>query len=200
MNRGETPEPLILDGTSTNSSTIRRRNTIAAVLGCGVLLVIVIVVGAIGAGVAVLRTNSVHHNDQPTARPSSPQPPQPPQPQPDPQHTNLATTIRNNMDKYASPCDNFFQYSCGGWLSDNPLGSASQNDRFLQVTLNNLKSLRNLIETNVDSTVPAVQLARKFYYSCKDTGTINARGVQPLLDLVKLTGGWDVISVSNCEL
>ena len=168
MNRGET-QPLIVGGTRAFT---RRRNAIAAALGCCVLLVIVVVIGAIGTAVAVLR-------DQPSS--------------------NLADIVRNNMDESASPCDDFFQYSCGGWLSDNPLGLASRNDRLLQVNLNNLKSLRNLIEGNVDSNVPAVQLARKFYYSCKDTAAINARGVQPLLDLVKLTGGWNVISVSNCE-
>ena len=240
MNRGETPEPLIIDDTRSPTRRQNRRSvTTAAAVGCTALVVIVIIVGAIGAGVFISRNNSVDHDDdEPTAgyrpstsqpltagyRPSTSQPPapgstsqpstapstsQPPtapstsQPPTAPSTSqpvaDLAEAVRNNMDEYASPCDNFFQYSCGGWLSNNPLGTADQNDRFLQVRLKNLKSLSSLIEGNVDSSVPAVQLARKFYYSCKNTDAINARGVQPLLDLVRLTGGWDAISVSNCE-
>ena len=187
MNRGETPEPLIID--DIRSPTRNRRSVVtAAAVGCTALVVIVIIVGAIGAGVFISRNNSVDHDDdEPTAgyRPSTP--------------VVLAEAVRNNMDESASPCDDFFQYSCGGWLTDNPLGLADRNDRFVQVGLKNLKSLSSLIEGNVDSSVPAVQLARKFYYSCKNTDAINVRGAQPLLDLVRLTGGWDAISVSNCE-
>ena len=171
MNRGESTEtePLIVGGTKKST---RRRNALAAALVCCVLLIIVVVAGAIGATVILLRQ---------------------------PANADLAEAVRKNMDESASPCDDFFQYSCGGWLTDNPLGLADRNDRFVQVGLKNLKSLSSLIEGNVDSSVPAVQLARKFYYSCKDTDAINVRGVQPLLDLVRLTGGWDAISVSNCE-
>ena len=45
-------------------------------------------------------------------------------------NTNLADTVHNNMDEFAKSMRQFFQYSCGGWLSNNPLGLASQNNRF----------------------------------------------------------------------
>ena len=111
---------------------------------------------------------------------------------------SLATAVRSNMDIFTNPCDDFFQYSCGGWLRQNPLRSGvNQLDRFLQVTISNIKSLRDSIERGDNGNVPAVRLAKKFYDSCMNIGVINGRGARPLLDLIRETGGWSVINARN---
>ena len=111
---------------------------------------------------------------------------------------SLATAVRSNMDTFANPCEDFFQYSCGGWLRQNPLRSGMhQLNRFLQVAISNIKSLRDSIERGDDRNIPAVRLAKRFYDSCMNTGAINGRGARPLLDLVRQTGGWGAINVRN---
>lgn len=32
-----------------------------------------------------------------------------------------AGSILNKMDQSAAPCEDFYQYACGGWLRDNPI-------------------------------------------------------------------------------
>lgn len=60
------------------------------------------------------------------------------------------------------------------------------SDDSLQSTLNTLVSILN---NGLDSTqVEALQKARQLYDSCTDTRTINSRGVQPLLDLIRDIG------------
>ena len=168
---GET-EPLI-----RGARKEKRRYVIAAIV-CIAILVLGFVLVAVGVGVGVAIRNRSESSDT----------------------TDLAATVLNNMDPSADPCNDFFQYSCGGWRTNNPLfGDVLEIDRALKLTVRNVQSLKDLVEGGNDTDVPAVQLARQFYKSCMDTDAIDARGVQPLSDLVQLTGGWDAVSVQNCE-
>ena len=164
-------EPLIRGGHKE-----KRRNVITAVVCIAVLVLgLVVVLVGVGVGVAVNRSESSDTTD-------------------------LAATVLSNMNTSADPCNDFFQYSCGGWRANNPLlGEAPKINQALKLTISNIQSLKDLVEGGNDTDVPAVQLARQFYKSCMDTDAIDARGVQPLRDLVQLTGGWDAINVSNRE-
>ncbi len=33
----------------------------------------------------------------------------------------VASAIINAIDRQVDPCQDFYQYSCGGWIKDNPL-------------------------------------------------------------------------------
>ena len=112
----------------------------------------------------------------------------------------LSGAVRSTMNTAADPCENFMLYSCGGWLQNNPLPfSANHINRFMNTTLRNVESLKDLVEGDDGDEIEAVRLAREFYSSCMDTDAIDARRVQPLRDLVQLTGGWTAINVQNCE-
>ena len=151
----------------------KRRNAIAVIVCIAVLVLELVVVVVVGVSVGV-SVNRVNRND-------------------------LASTVLSNMDLSADPCNDFFQYSCGGWMTNNPLlDNAPEIDRFMKVAISNMESLKDLVEGGNNNDVPAVQLARQFYKSCMDTDAIDARGVQPLRELVQLTGGWDAINVQNC--
>ena len=102
------------------------------------------------------------------------------------------------MDASANPCEDFYQYSCGGWNSQNPIPSgAASISRFVEVNAKNIDSLRNAIESGKDGDVHAVQLARQLYDSCTNTGLLNELGSQPLVQLVKTIGGWNLINIIN---
>ena len=176
---GET-EPLI-----RGARNEKRRNVIAAIVCIAVLVLgLVVVVAGVGVGVGVATNrNPPVRNDSNHSR------------------NDLAAIVLSNMDPSVDPCNDFFQYSCGGWLTNNPLSDTAPDeiDQFVKLTMSNAESLKDLVEGGNNNNVPAVQLARQFYKSCMDTDTIDARGVQPLLELVQLTGGWGAISVQNCE-
>ena len=62
------------------------------------------------------------------------------------------------MDPQADPCEDFYQYACGGWIKSNSIPD-SQNvyNRFHELINQNTKTLikllTNLIEKNDTSTV-----------------------------------------------
>ena len=110
----------------------------------------------------------------------------------------LSESVRENMDQFANPCDDFYRYSCGGWNRRNPIPSgASSTSRFAEVNTRNIESLRDAIEGGRDNDVRAVQLARQLYDSCTNTRRLNDLGSQPLAELIKNTGGWNLIGVNN---
>ena len=110
----------------------------------------------------------------------------------------LASDVRSNMDTSADPCQDFYRYSCGGWERKYP--QATSFNRFAELNLQNIQLLRNVIEGGRDGDVPAVRLAKQFYDSCMNTRLLDGMGSQPLLQLVRATGGWDLINVSNSKL
>ena len=109
---------------------------------------------------------------------------------------SLSESVRENMDEFADPCYDFYQYSCGGWNRRNPSG-ASSTSRFAEVNTRNIESLRDAIESGRDNDVRAVQLARQLYDSCTNTRRLNDLGSRPLVELIKNTGGWNLIGISN---
>ena len=110
----------------------------------------------------------------------------------------LSESVRENMDRFANPCDDFYRYSCGGWNRRNPIPSgASSTSRFTEVNTRNIESLRDVIGSGRDNDVRAVQLARQLYDSCTNTRRLNDLGSQPLAELIKNTGGWNLIGVNN---
>ena len=174
-----------------------------------VVFVFVAVIGAAGVLIWVLtrQANGGGGTDPPFTIPTDPPFTDPPftiptDPWPDdPTLLRLSMTVRRTMDTDAAdPCENFMQYSCGGWLKNNPLPfSANHINRFMNTILSNVESLKDLVEGDDGDEIEAVRLAREFYSSCMDTDAIDDRGVQPLRDLVQLTGGWTAINVQNCE-
>ena len=183
------PEPLI-EARVQRRSFKRVGSIIALVIIVGVAVAIIAVGLALGLRPLGNNPTDVPNGGggeiEPTLRPGTPAIALP----------GLSEAVRKNMDMSANPCEDFFQFSCGGWLFHNI--DADQLDRFQQVSQSNIESLRKSIERGNDSDVPAVQLAKRFYDSCMDTDAIESRGSQPLLDIVRETGGWSAIGVYNC--
>jgi len=91
------------------------------------------------------------------------------------------------MDPRCKPCDDFWTYVNGGWLSANPIpASRSSWGRSSMLSTTNRDRLRGLLEAAAaDTTSPPGSDVRKmgdFYASCMDTAAIDAHGLMPLKD------------------
>jgi endothelin-converting enzyme/putative endopeptidase len=93
------------------------------------------------------------------------------------------------MDRSADPCMDFFAYSCGGWLKNNPIPpDQSSWDTYSKMEDENRARLRGILEAAAapDPKRSAVQQKIGDYYaSCMDETAINAKGAQPLDPLLK---------------
>ncbi|MGB8579896.1 MAG: M13 family metallopeptidase [Candidatus Sulfotelmatobacter sp.] len=89
-----------------------------------------------------------------------------------------------SMDRTVDPCVDFFQYSCGGWIKNNPIPpDQSSWDTYSKMQDENRERLRGILEAAakpVSTRDPSEQKIGDYYASCMGENAINAKGTEPL--------------------
>uniref|UniRef100_A0A8C6PFZ0 Membrane metalloendopeptidase like 1 n=1 Tax=Nothobranchius furzeri TaxID=105023 RepID=A0A8C6PFZ0_NOTFU len=99
-----------------------------------------------------------------------------------------AARLLQNMDKSINPCDNFYQYACGGWLERHVIPETSSRHSVFDILRDKLEIvLKGVLETAREQDRDAIKKAKVLYGSC-----INES--EPLLKLIDSIGGWPVAS------
>jgi putative endopeptidase len=88
------------------------------------------------------------------------------------------------MDRTIDPCENFFQYACGGWIRNNPIPpDQSSWDLYSKMEDENKEKLRGILET-ASAPDPGRNAVKQkigdYYASCMDEKAIEAKGADPL--------------------
>nr|BAH11577.1 unnamed protein product [Homo sapiens] len=106
----------------------------------------------------------------------------------------VAGKILESLDRGVSPCEDFYQFSCGGWIRRNPLPDGrSRWNTFNSLWDQNQAILKHLLEnTTFNSSSEAEQKTQRFYLSCLQVERIEELGAQPLRDLIEKIGGWNI--------
>ncbi|XP_030842476.1 neprilysin-1 [Strongylocentrotus purpuratus] len=109
---------------------------------------------------------------------------------------SAAGALIENMDLEADPCQDFYQFSCGGWMKKTTIPEeenkvtvlGQQQDKLLVLT-------RGLLE---EATLPneneAESKVKHLYEACIDEAAVIETDVEPLLRFVEELGGWPIIS------
>jgi len=87
------------------------------------------------------------------------------------------------IDKTTDPCVDFYQYSCGNWMKNNPIPpDKSSWGRFNELREYNLYVLRGILDqAQAPGQHPAIeQKVGDYYAACMDETTVEKRGTQPL--------------------
>lgn len=80
------------------------------------------------------------------------------------------------IDKSVNPCTDFYQYSCGTWLKDNPIPpDQAAWGRFSELAERNRTILKNILEK-----APAGTQLGDYYASCMDENAIERKGIAAL--------------------
>ncbi|XP_022370467.1 membrane metallo-endopeptidase-like 1 [Enhydra lutris kenyoni] len=104
-----------------------------------------------------------------------------------------AARILQNMDPSREPCDDFYQYACGGWLRRHVIPETNSRYSVFDILRDELEViLKGVLENSTTKDRPAVQKAKMLYRSCMNEGIIEKRDSQPLLNILDLMGGWPV--------
>ncbi|XP_077430429.1 membrane metallo-endopeptidase-like 1 [Vanacampus margaritifer] len=106
-----------------------------------------------------------------------------------------ASRLLQNMDASAKPCDNFYQYACGGWLERHVIPETSSRHSVFDILRDKLEIvLKGALETESEEDRDAIKKAKTLYSSCLNESLIEQRDSQPLLRLIDMIGEWPVAS------
>lgn len=87
------------------------------------------------------------------------------------------------LDRSADPCGDFYRFSCGGWMKNNPIpADQALWDRFGELTERNRAILRDILEkaAKAPDRTPNEQRIGDYYASCLDETAINEKGIAVL--------------------
>jgi len=87
------------------------------------------------------------------------------------------------IDRKANPCQDFYQYACGTWLTTHPIPSDHASyGRFTELDDRNQLILRDILEKAAAAPNPDANTKKigDYFASCMDETTINAKGLAPL--------------------
>ena len=89
-----------------------------------------------------------------------------------------------SMDKSVSACVDFYRYSCGGWIKNNPIpADQARWNVYAKLQEDNERFLWGLLEqaAKPDPNRNTVQQEiGDFFYACMDEATVNRLGAAPL--------------------
>ncbi len=90
----------------------------------------------------------------------------------------------NAMNKAVDPCTDFYQYSCGNWIKNNPIpADQARWGRFNELAERNQYLLYQDLEKAAQPAANRSALEAKygdFYASCMNTALANQKGIEPL--------------------
>ncbi|XP_057332172.1 membrane metallo-endopeptidase-like 1 [Microplitis mediator] len=105
----------------------------------------------------------------------------------------IANEFLSSMNKAANPCDDFYEFTCGGWsVSDIPayLPFWARHVMFQEVVWKRLKGILEM-DQQPDDILPVKQ-AKKWFKICMDSEGLNSRGIRTLESILMRVGGWPI--------
>ncbi|MEO8385210.1 MAG: M13 family metallopeptidase N-terminal domain-containing protein, partial [Betaproteobacteria bacterium] len=90
----------------------------------------------------------------------------------------------NGMDKTANPCEDFYQYTCGGWMKNNPIPADQPRwSVYGKLTQDNQRYLWGILDTLAKNTTgrnPRQQKIGDYFAACMDESAVEKLGAKPL--------------------
>ncbi|KAM8731774.1 phosphate-regulating neutral endopeptidase PHEX [Acanthopagrus schlegelii] len=104
-----------------------------------------------------------------------------------PECIEAAGSILSKMDQSVNPCDDFYTYSCGGWLTENPIPEDSSSYGIYPWLRQHVDiKLKELLEAPLDpKELEAVTKAKILYRSCMNETVLEQVDAKPMLKTLK---------------
>ncbi|KXS10441.1 zincin [Gonapodya prolifera JEL478] len=120
-----------------------------------------------------------------------------------------SAAIVSSLNTAVSPCDDFFEFACGGWLKSHPIPESKYSvNQFDALDDKNKAILKSIFESpyTKSASVPAGQedqdrsnfeLVQALYSTCTNDSAMEAAGAAPILELsAELDKQWPNLSVA----
>ncbi|XP_046742992.1 neprilysin-2 isoform X2 [Diprion similis] len=116
-----------------------------------------------------------------------------------PECVHTASKVLENMNPEVEPCDNFYEFACGGFEASTIIPDDKTSVNTFSVISDKLQEqLRASIEEPIRDDEPKpFRLVKNLYKACMNKTAIEKVGLKPLHRILKQLGGWPVIEKDN---
>uniref|UniRef100_A0A1A8RA74 Endothelin-converting enzyme 1 n=3 Tax=Nothobranchius TaxID=28779 RepID=A0A1A8RA74_9TELE len=104
----------------------------------------------------------------------------------------VGSTVAGALDRSVDPCQDFYNFACGGWVKNNPLPEGkSRWGPFSNLWEHNMLVMKRLLEnTTMKGLSKAEEKAQRYYQACMNESKMEELGAKPLQQLIQQIGGW----------
>ncbi|XP_053206439.1 neprilysin-2-like isoform X1 [Panonychus citri] len=109
-----------------------------------------------------------------------------------PECSKKAESILKSLNLKVSPCDDFYEFSCGNWIKDNPIPSWTNYISLIGLLeMKPIEQLRTLLETESDSNDDLMtNITRSYYKMCMNTEIISQTSDSNIHKIIESIGDW----------
>ena len=112
----------------------------------------------------------------------------------------LAKVVQENLDTTVDPCVDFYSFSCGGWVQNNPLPQGrARYSPFSKLDDENKQILIGILEGTDDDDIEAVVKLKELYQSCLNMSRLDQLGATPIKSLISEVGGWPLLQINSTD-
>ncbi|CAN7976445.1 unnamed protein product, partial [Ixodes persulcatus] len=103
------------------------------------------------------------------------------------------------MNQSVDPCENFYDFACGGWVHRHPIPEDRSSVSQFSLIWDQLDvQLRALVEKPPQDSEPGfINKMKHMYRSCLNTSLIDSYAEKPLQRVLRVLGGWPVVEGSG---
>ena len=108
---------------------------------------------------------------------------------------SVSKRIANNMNPNENPCEDFYNYACGGWIKQHEIPKGKDEySAIVELSERNDKRLKRLLKLQTSADTITIKKLKDFYKSCLNTKIVDSRAEKPLKEFIKKLGSWDMFS------
>jgi endothelin-converting enzyme/putative endopeptidase len=98
-----------------------------------------------------------------------------------------------SLDRSVAPCEDFYKFSCGGWMKKNPIPADQASwDVYSKLANDNEQFLWGILQQDAKPSATRTAVQQKvgdYFESCMNTQVIDAKGAAPLRPLLTQIAG-----------